>query len=235
MKIKIIFALIAMAAAHAAADYVETFEGGVKLGEWRFGSPFGYIENSGGNPGAYFRDPEIDTFAPQPHTAWGNTSIFTGNYRQNLVESVGIDLITHRVDFSAGGRPLSVLLVSDNGTPNDFDDDWAAYHIGPNNVPEPGQGWRSFDFAIDAQAQGLPAGWDFVQFGINSPPNPDWNDLITDVAQLRYFYGDPTGFFIFQVWDVGMDNARIGVVPEPSALAGLGLLAGLFLAFRRRF
>jgi hypothetical protein len=159
-------------------------------------------------------------------------SVFTGDYRTQEVTSVGIDLITFAVDFSAAGRPLTVMLVSDNNTPANFNDDWAAYHIGPTNVPLPGQGWLSYNFDIPSQSMTLPPGWQFIQFGPSSPPNPNWNDVITDVDQLRYFYGDPTFFFIFQVWNLGLDNPRITMVPEPVSM--LLLVGGAAICLRRR-
>jgi hypothetical protein len=224
-------ALLVGASVHAGNTIVETFDGGSNLGGWTYGSPNGFIDPAGGNPGAYFHDPFVDTFAPQPHTT--QPSIFTGDYRAGEVTSVGIDLITHSVDFSAGDRPLSVLLVSDNSTPADFDDDWAAYMIGPANIPLPGEGWMSYDFIIPSQSQTLPAGWGTLQFGPDSPVNPDWNDVITNVTELRFFYGDPTFFFIFQGWNVGFDNVRMTVVPGPGVLA-MVVVGSATLRRRRR-
>jgi hypothetical protein len=223
--------VIGSALAAASSAYVETFENGVNLGGWSYGTGGGFIENSGGNPGAYFHEPQVDTFAPQPHTEWGTDSPFTGNYRAANVGSVGIDLILFAVDFSAEGRPLSVILIDDNGTPSDFDDDWGAYLIGKANVPLVGEGWKSFSFDIDSQSVSLPNSWQTIQFGPNSPQNPDWNALITDVEQLRFFYGDPTNFFIFQMWNVGMDNAAVNIVPEPG---GVLILAAMSLAAMSR-
>jgi len=197
----------------AETTFVETFEGGGNEGDWTFGSPNGFIDSVGGNPGAFFHDPYLDTFAPQPRTTVVGDSEFTGDYRAQGVMSVGIDLKTFYVDFSADGRPLSVILVSDNDTPYDYYDDWGAYVIGDLNVPRPGEGWLSYDFDIPAQATELPPDWSFIAFGPDSPSEPDWNDLITDVVQLRFFYGDPEMFFIFQVWDLGMDNPRITYEP----------------------
>jgi hypothetical protein len=195
-------------AALAQSTFVETFDDGNE-GAWTYGSPGEFIASSGGNPGAYLHAPLVDTYAPQPRTGFGISSLFTGDYRARGVSSVGIDLVTFYVDFSAGGRPLSVLLMSDNDTPSDNSDDWAAYRIGPTNIPLVGQGWLSYDFDVPSQATSLPPGWGFLQFGPNSPPDPDWNDVITDVTQLRFFYGDPTLVFIFQQWTLGMDNPRI--------------------------
>ncbi|MCH8805900.1 MAG: hypothetical protein IH986_07410 [Planctomycetes bacterium] len=205
--------LVVTVSARAQITTTETFEQGTNPAGWTFGTGNERIEPNGGNPGRYLHDPVIDTFAPRPRTGFGTPSVFVGDYRTRQVTRVGIDLITHRVDFSAAGRPLSVILISDNGTPNDFLDDWGAYHIGPRNVPLVGEGWLSYSFDIPAQAPTLPVGWNIILFGPNSPPNPDWNDVITDVAQLQYFYGDPTRFFIFQVWNLGLDNASITHVP----------------------
>jgi hypothetical protein len=197
----------------SAETFTETFDDGSNVGGWTFGSPNGFIDSSGGNPGPFYHDTFLDTYAPQPRTTVD--SIFTGDYRANNVTSVGIDLVLFYVDFSADGRPLTVVLRSDNDTPADGSDDWAAYCIGERNVPLVGQGWISYDFAIPAQETSLPAGWEFILFGPGSPPSPDWNDLITDVDQLIFFYGDPTMFFIFQAWDLGLDNPRITYGAEP--------------------
>lgn len=206
--------LAGLALAHAAhADtFVENFDAGAAhVGGWTCGIPATY-PTTGGNPGKYQRTQNIDTFAPQPRTS-ANGTVFTGNYREANVTSVGIDLATFAVDFSAAGRPLTVILVSNNGTPSNANDDWGAYKIGPANVPIPGQGWLSFNFEIPSQSTTLPAGWDYILFGASSPPLPNWNNVITNVSQLRYFYGDPELFFIFQNWTVGLDNARITTEP----------------------
>jgi hypothetical protein len=224
--------MLSAGGADGQVTFTETFTGGSNVGGWSFGSPNEMIEASGGNPGAYWHAPFVDSFAPQPRTALGLSSVFTGNYRANQVTSVGVDLITFAVDFSAAGRPLTVMLVSDNNTPANFNDDWAAHHIGPMNVPLPGQGWLSYNFDIPSQSMTLPPGWQFIQFGPNSPPSPNWNNVITAVDQLRFFYGDPTLFFIFQGWNLGLDNPRITMVPEPAGL--LMLIAGVLVATRRR-
>ena len=221
---------LATAATEAQVTFVETFDNYSNVGGWTYGSPNGYIDLTGGNPGPFFHDPFLDTFAPRPRTTMD--SIFTGDYRANQVSSVGIDLILFDVQFSAGGRPLSLILVSDNNTPGSFDDDWGAYNLGPANVPLPGEGWLSYDFDVPSQQTSLPTGWQYIEFGPNSP-TPDWNNIITDVSQLQYFYGDPQMMFIFQVWDVGMDNPRITYIPEPGAV-GLTLAALAALIFRRR-
>jgi hypothetical protein len=194
-------------AAAGAQSYIETFDG-TNEGGWAYGGPGEVIETTGGNPGAYLHSPMLDTFAPTPRTTVPG-SLFTGDYRVRDVVEIAVDLVTFDVDFSADGRPLTLMLVSDNDTPGNVDDDWAAYLIGPDNIPLVGEGWLSYAFAVPSAETSLPAGWSTIGLGGSSPPNPDWNDVITDVSEVRFFYGDPTFIFIFQVWDVGLDNVAI--------------------------
>ncbi|MGI8924085.1 MAG: PEP-CTERM sorting domain-containing protein [Fimbriimonadales bacterium] len=99
-------------------------------------------------------------------------------------------------------------------------------------MPLLGEGWKSLSFNIDSSSNTLPTGWLTIALGPNSPQNPDWNDVITDVDQLGYSRGDPEFFFIFQMWEIGMDNNGIQMVPEPLPAIGLGL--GIALLIRRR-
>lgn len=209
-------ALAATAAANAGQEtFVETFDDASNEGGWTFGiPPIEIFPDSGGNPDWWLHSTCegldcLDTFAPQPRTTpMGGDSAFTGNYRDQNVTSLGVDLQTLYVDFSAGGRPLTVILVHDNGTPGDAADDWGVYHIGDENIPLEGEGWKAFDFDIPSQETELPEGWQTISFGPNAP-EPDWNVVIEDVSQVQYFYGDPEMFFIFQQWELGMDNPRI--------------------------
>ncbi len=224
-------ALIALAtfASGACADITtDTFEPGSNTGGWTFGGPFGSVLASGGNPGAYWNEPDIDTFAPRLRTT-SLTSAFTGDYRTRQVSRLGVDLALFHVDFSAGGRPLSLILRSDNETPGNPDDDWGAYTMHAQNVPLVGQGWRHYDFTVPSQAASLPAGWAFIEFGPGATPN--WNSLITGVAGVEFFYGNPEDFFIFQMWHTGADNLTIETVPAPAAVV---VFASAALIYRRR-
>jgi hypothetical protein len=217
----LVAAAFLVSAAAFADTFTETFDNGSNVGGWHYSGPGETIETSGGNPGAYLHSPSLDTFAPQPRTS-GPDSVFTGDFQGRNVSVIGIDLITIAVDFSAAGRPLTLMLISDAGTPADPNDDWAAYLIGPQDVPVPGEGWKSFSFPVPSQSPTLPAGWQTIALGPSSPP-PDWNDLITDVDEVRFFYGDPTNFFIFQMWDVGLDNVTITADVVPVELVGLAV------------
>lgn len=203
----------------SAVQFVESFEDGSNTGWWSFHGPYEQIRSTGGNPGAHLHTTNLDTFAPRPSTTMA--SIFSGDYRANGVSGMGVDLLTVNVDFSAEGRPLTLMLTSENGTPFMTDDDWAAYTMGPN-IPLPGEGWKSYDFDVPSGSTSLPPGWRTIPFGPYSPSNPDWNDLMVDVASAGFFYGDPEMFFIFQMWELGLDNPRITYVDpasigEPSA------------------
>ena len=101
------------------------------------------------------------------------------------------------------------MLLHDNGTPGDPLDDTAAYTLGPN-VPLEGEPWTSYDFVVPSQELTLPAGWMLLNMGDSGAPAiHDWNTVIQDVNVVRFFYGDPTFFFIFQMWTLGLDNPRI--------------------------
>jgi hypothetical protein len=202
--------LVVLAAAlmteHGAADtYVDTFESGNSQGGWTFGLPPVY-PMTGGNPGRYLRVDNLDTFAPQPRCAM-TANPFTGNYRDKNVVRIGVDLVTFDVDFSADGRPCTLMLLNNNGTPSNANDDWAVYFMGPN-IPLEGQGWKSYSFDVPSQATALPPGWKTIALGPTSP-TPNWNTAIQDVDRVVFFYGDPEFFFIFQQWDLGLDNALI--------------------------
>jgi len=218
---RIVVALVLASAPAFGDTFTETFDGGSNTGGWAFGGPLETIETTGGNPGAYLHSPALDTFAPQPGTTTAVDAVFTGDFRARNVSAIGLDLVTIAVDFSAAGRPLTLMLVSDAGTPGNPNDDWAAYFLGPLDIPEPGDGWVSFSFTVPSQDTSLPPGWQTIALGPSSPPTPDWNDVITDVAELRFFYGDPTNIFIFQVWNVGLDNVSVVADVVPVKLLGL--------------
>jgi hypothetical protein len=207
--------LLSTVAPNVAQTTVESFTGGSNLGGWTFGGPNPAIPPSGGNPGAYLASGLLDTFAPQPRTTASGTP-FTGDFRAASVSSIGIDLITFEAGTTAG-RPLTLMLIHDNGT-GSFADDTAAYFFGPN-IPAVGAGWKSYDFSVPSAEVSLPSGWQLLNLGDSgAPPIHDWDTVIQNVSRIQFFYGDPTLFFIFQQWMLGMDNPRVSAVAcSPSA------------------
>jgi hypothetical protein len=195
----------AWAVAAGAETFTETFDGGSNVGGWSY-FPQELIETDGGNPGSYLHAWGLDTYAPWP-TASEEGTIFSGDYRAMGVSSIGVDLTTIAVDFSADERNCTITLRDGNDTPFDYSDDWVAFKLGPF-IPVPGQGWQSFDFDIPSQMDTWPEGWSSFVLGPNSP-EPDWAALMADVDELGFHYGDPTFFYIFQMWELGLDNPRI--------------------------
>jgi hypothetical protein len=186
------------------------------IGNWSFfgnpANPIEVIEPSGGNPGAWLHSTCsglncLDTFAPQFRAQLGVRSIFTGNYRQKRITSLGIDVEVIGPAFvSTGSRPLTLVLLDDNGTPGEFLDDNAVYLTGPN-IPARGAGWASFSYAVPSASTTLPAGWQVLSG--NGTPDQVWNKVIAGVDQVQFLFGDPMLFYIFQQWELGVDNVRI--------------------------
>jgi hypothetical protein len=201
--------LVALATAPSARaqSYTETFTNGTNAGAWTFGNAADTVETSGGNPGYYLHNPNVDTFAPQPRTGAGVQSAFTGDYRTRRVASLEVDLKTHSTQFNFE-RQLSLILEGDAGTPGDPNDDCSVYIVTNQLVPQVAEGWKHFSVPVPSQSTTLPLGWN-VLGNCAGTPDATWNAVITDVDRVRWFYGDPTFFYIFDVWNVGMDNARV--------------------------
>lgn len=209
--------------------FIETFDNASNVGSWTWGTGNEFINMLNGNPGPYLRDNTLASCCPALSTWPGTSSIFTGNFRAKGVTSVGLDLVTNNASSGVGGRLLSVMLVNDNGDPWDYENKWGAYFVGDKNVPAAGvdtstggipQGWTSYNFVIDSQSNVLPEGWVLFRFN-GEPIDFTWNDVITDVSELWFHYGDPSGIYLFTSWDVGTDNVRITTVePEPKNVLG---------------
>jgi hypothetical protein len=218
-----------------AQTTVETFEGGTNNAGWAFNPGADIIEPTGGNPGAWLHNPLLDTFAPILTSSFGVPSDFNGNLRAKGVISMGVDGRTDHADFGAGGRNFSILLRNTRGTPGDFDDDDYAYFVGPL-VPQVGEGWRSYNFAIPSQdTSAVPAGWSGGHAGDpeNFRPGVTWNDVITNVDRVEFWWLHPAHFAIFQQWNVGVDNVSV-TVPEPASATCALAAVSLGVLSRRR-
>ncbi|UCD63058.1 MAG: hypothetical protein JSW34_09900 [Candidatus Zixiibacteriota bacterium] len=208
--------------------FVETFDSHRNVGGWSFGTTHRpVIEDLGGNTGGYLHDPSVITFAPSPGTELGEESIFTGNYRERKVTSVGIDLRCIDYEWDITTRYLTLIIMNDNGTPLDLEDDWGAYFIGDITLPskyvawltstmENEPGWVSYDFNIPSQENPLqedrlPEGWNFIRWwsGSGQQPGGSWVALMQNVSYIQFCYGDPTLYYVLQTFDLGLDNPRI--------------------------
>ena len=209
MRTCVLAASMLAVAGQAAGQVTDTFTAGGNAGGWSFGGPTESIPASGGNPGYYLRSAGLDTTIPWLRCAAG--SPFTGNFRAAGYLSASVDLNVFSTDFNIGAFPVALILYSNNGTAN-TNDDWAVYKLG-DSIPAPGTGWKQILFDIPSGATSLPAGWGYMQFGSASPPAANWNAVITNVTRLEFSFGDPTNFYIFQMWTVGADNVSLRLTP----------------------
>lgn len=205
--------------------FVETFSDGGNEGAWGFGG-HGVIEPSGGDPGAFLHDADLDTFAPRARTQWQKTSLFTGPYREQGVVGLAASFQIFAVTQTVAERPMSLMLVSDPDTPDDASDDTFLYYVGPDNIPSPGAGWMPYQFEVPSHSPTLPfphsqtegePGWGVSQGDLFTPatdPDAAWNTVMEDVDQVIFWFHDPRYFAILQGWSVGMDNPSIFVAPD---------------------
>ena len=211
--------LQSVAIVNTEPTFVETFDNHSNVGKWSFLDymPMGIetIEDDGGNPGAFLHariGPKgyLSTFAPMLSTRVGGQCIFLGDYREKNVIQVGVDLAIFGPSYIAtGDRPLSLMLRNNNGTPGDYGDDLTVYLIGHQNIPDPDSVWETYTLTIPAQSTTIPDGWGVMNYSGTMNDDEVWNEVITDVSELTFFYGNPEMFFILQPWELGVDNVRI--------------------------
>ena len=210
LALPLVTATTAVALGGGGTATSEPFTGGTNAAGWSFIRGADVIETEGGNPGAWLHNSLYDTFAPILENDPTVASAFTGDFRAKGVTSVAFDARTISATFGAGGRQMSLLLRDTKGTPDVSDDDYA-YFVGAQ-VPQPGEGWVHYDFPIpSASTAALPAGWTGGWAGdcCNFRPGVDWNDVITNVDRVEFWWLDPALFAIFQQWNVGADNVTI--------------------------
>jgi hypothetical protein len=210
-------------AAEVRVTTVETFEGGLNEGGWTFGTGLEFFVEDHGNPGRYLRDAGLVSFTPKASTAFGVQSAFTGDYRARHVESVGIDLAIASVNGNVSGRRLTLILLNDNGTPDNLLDDWGAFTV--TDLPLPPTGviglagetdilqWASYDIPVASQSGALPAGWSWIARN-TLRHSGSWARLMRDVDHVGFIMGDPALIYPLFNWDAGMDNPRITTVNQ---------------------
>lgn len=200
------------AAPEGRSTYTDTFDGGGNAGGWSFGNTSNEtIHDTGGNPGAFLENNFLDTFAPQAISTDPYSS-FTGiSYRALGVQTLSVDIAIFYVDFSSAGRNITLMLTNDAGTPEDPSDDCTVYKIGKKVAPAPDGTWHNYSFDVPAKAKALPEGWDILGTTCLGDHNlkEAWKIVTSDVDRVTFFVGDPTLFYIFQVWDIGIDNPTI--------------------------
>jgi hypothetical protein len=214
------FAFVAHAA-EVRVTTVETFETGTNEGAWTWGSGLEYFVDGYGNPGRYLRDSSLVTFTPRASTSFGVAGAFTGDYRERGVESVGIDMAIAAVNGNVAGRKVTLILLNDNGTPDDLLDDWGAFTVTSLAVPPTGVAglagetdilqWAEYTIPVPSQSGSLPAGWSWISRN-QLRRNGSWARLMRDVDHVGFILGDPALLYPLFSWDVALDNPRITTV-----------------------
>ncbi len=197
--LRILASLLLLAAAVPAQNAVTTFSNNSNVGGWTYGANSFIDTHVGTTTNWYLHTTNLDTFAPQLRTT-GAAGPYAGNWRTKGFTSAGVDLITFSTQFPFE-RPLSLILHSGAQS---------VYFVGGDLVPQVNEGWKSFAFSVPSASMTMPPGWAVLSGGA---PDATWNAVITNVTQVTFFYGDPTFFFIFDLWNVGADNIRASVVP----------------------
>jgi hypothetical protein len=155
--------------------------------------------------------------------------VFTGDWAARGVTRIGIDLATAWAEANMGTRPITVVLLNDNGTPEDLEDDWGAYYVSTQIAPTPGGvesmaasltgalNWSSYDFEIPSRERRLPPGWGWISRNY-ARTNGSWARLMRDVSHVAFLYGDLTKLDLVFGYQVALDNPRLTTVaPKRSA------------------
>ena len=218
MRTLIILAGLMLVAAPVLADtFTEGFEGGSNVGNWTFGNAADAIETEGGNPDAWFHNDNLNTFAPIFRCAYYG-DMFTGNYVANGVTQISGDFQTLAADNGTAYYPFALLLRNTYGTPNDVEDDVYVYWVDENDVwcPQLGEGWTHYDFPIPSDFEGAPGELPEEWMGGSYYSGPDifpedktWQEVISSVDRIEFWWFHPAWFGIYTWWDVGSDNLTI--------------------------
>ncbi len=70
------------------------------------------------------------------------------------------------------------------------------------------QVWTTYAFEVPSYSEELPTGWE-VWWGSELDDDEIWNTVIQNVDRVGFFVADPVYFYIFQMWDIGLDNPTI--------------------------
>ena len=194
----------------------ETFETGTNIGNWMWGTGSEVILETNGTH--HLREDYLVTYTPRASTDFGGQSFVTGDYRSRNVASVGIDMAIPFVSSDVSTRTVTLILLNDNGTPEDLADDWGAFKVTDMPVPPTGIAGiteillgRSYDIPVPSHANTLPEGWTWTSRNYVRRSG-SWARLMRDVDHVGFILGDPAVIYPLLVWDVALDNPRITTI-----------------------
>jgi hypothetical protein len=167
----------------------------------------------GGNPDGHLLAQPVGIFIPQFRTEYGLVNDYVGDkdYAEIGISQISFDF---NLMSQAGGAtqvPITLMLVTDGGTPYDQNDDTAAYFVSQQDPPVAGGGWVTYTFPIPSGEDKLPDGWALYDMGGAPVPGVDWIDVITDVDRIVIWRGEPDWFYLLGDFAFGIDNITIEV------------------------
>jgi len=184
--------------------YTEDFEGTLQDSYFRTGLG-DVIVPDGGNLGAYLRNPAYASAVPVIEDSAFN--VFTAAWTQQGVAGLGIDVNVFALSGAADDRPVSLGLLGGVRV----DGEWTACELvlTGKEMPQPGSGWKSYDFNVPVYRRHMPVKWTVHGPCAGLPRDDVWSAVVARIAAVRFYVGDPYVSYDPQVWDIGFDNARI--------------------------
>lgn len=231
MLMTLVFVLVLAGSAFGQGSTVADFEG-TNNGDWTFSSAGEILESAGGNPDGWLHNPFRLTFAPIFVCDWDAYG-FTGNYVLSGVNRIAADFQTlSSTQQYIGQFPMTVMLRNHMGTPGDIEDDVFVY-FNPdlNFAPDIGTGWNSYSWDIPWNFDGapgeLPADWmggSYYTGNATFPSDVTWQDVLSDVGRVEFWWFHPDWSAIFAEFDIGADNVVVewegGTVPAEDSTWG---------------
>jgi hypothetical protein len=207
--------LVAVPAAAERITLVEDFED-IQPGEddqrgWTFGvfsSDESVVQKGGGG---HVLEGHIDNFGVNLLTKSDGSNPWVGNadFRADGVIRLGFST-RGRADFGNSIRNMAVALISDNGTPEDSSDDFGFYSISERLYNFDTSERANFRWEIPSQVAGeTPEGWQHWDLSGGGDTSFTWDEVVTDVDRIQFTYYDPQLFYIFQGFDVMVDNIKM--------------------------
>lgn len=242
-------AACAALACSVAGASVTTFDGGQTNGWGVFGTNNGvegdFLMNSGGNPGAYLRFFQNDTFGVSLRNTTnadvlGDYGRFTGDV--HLSVDVKVNSIVFDPWFTGGNeveRHLVVELMQYNAPGSEYPHHSVYYDLGTISSWATGN-WTTFSVTIaDPTSTALPNGWggtgaeDPNTYEPMLPPGATFASVLSHVDEIRFTTYQPGWFYGFTKFDLEFDNIVVQGIPGPGGLMAL-LVAGSLAGHRRR-